>query len=289
MLFGAGTVLLLSRLEKKQDRLTPANFYYRRLIWLLLFGLMNAFIFLWPGDILYAYAIGGLFLFPFRKMKPRYLLIFAMGFLLVSTVKQSLNFYDVRQTKAKGEHASSLEKKKVKLTDEQDEAKKKWTGMQEKMKVENIRKEVKKEEKEMMKGYFSIMGHLKNINVQIENVWFYNAGFFDIMIFLFLGMALFKRGVLTGERTTKFYTILLVVGYSVGVSLAYFTNRTLVHARFDLVKISHIFYVDVYQFKRLFMSLGHIALVMLFYKLNVAIGLLKNAGKGRPDGFFRTT
>src|SRR5687767_11965078 len=45
LLFGAGTVLLLSRLEKKDTGLSAADFYYRRLIWLLIFGLINAFIF----------------------------------------------------------------------------------------------------------------------------------------------------------------------------------------------------------------------------------------------------
>lgn len=275
MLFGAGAILLLSRLDRKEGEANPADFYYRRLIWLLIFGLINAFIFLWPGDILYSYAICGLFLFPFRKMKPKYLVMFAAGFLLVSTLKQSLQHYDVRQTKAKGEQALALEKKKVKLTEEQQEAKGRWMGMQERMKIENIRKEVKKEEKAMHKGYFSIMSHLKSINVKIESIWFYNGTFFDVMIFLFLGMALFKWGVLTGESTTKFYAILMVAGYVFGIGLAYYMNRTLVNNKFDIVKISHIFYVDLYQFKRIFLSLGHIGLVMLIYKLNIASAFLK--------------
>jgi uncharacterized protein len=64
MLFGAGSFLLLDRLEKKNiPGLSPADIFYRRLIWLLVFGLINAFVLLWPGDILYTYAITGLFLF----------------------------------------------------------------------------------------------------------------------------------------------------------------------------------------------------------------------------------
>jgi len=37
ILFGAGSVLLISRLEKNNPGLKPADIYYRRLIWLLLF------------------------------------------------------------------------------------------------------------------------------------------------------------------------------------------------------------------------------------------------------------
>src|SRR5689334_11703955 len=35
ILFGAGTILLLTRLVKKKTGLEPADIYYRRLLWLL--------------------------------------------------------------------------------------------------------------------------------------------------------------------------------------------------------------------------------------------------------------
>src|SRR5688500_5153855 len=37
MLFGAGCLLLLSRLEKNTTTINPADIYYRRILWLLLF------------------------------------------------------------------------------------------------------------------------------------------------------------------------------------------------------------------------------------------------------------
>ena len=40
ILFGAGTILLLNRLEKQKPGLEPADIYYRRLLWLLVFGLI---------------------------------------------------------------------------------------------------------------------------------------------------------------------------------------------------------------------------------------------------------
>ena len=38
ILFGAGTILLLTRLVKTKKGLEPADIYYRRLLWLLVFG-----------------------------------------------------------------------------------------------------------------------------------------------------------------------------------------------------------------------------------------------------------
>jgi len=45
ILFGAGTILLLTRLIKSKSGLEPADIFYRRLLWLLVFGLVNAFVF----------------------------------------------------------------------------------------------------------------------------------------------------------------------------------------------------------------------------------------------------
>ena len=52
LLFGAGVILLTSRLVKKGAGIETADIYYRRILWMLLFGLVNVYIFLWHGDIL---------------------------------------------------------------------------------------------------------------------------------------------------------------------------------------------------------------------------------------------
>lgn len=74
MLFGAGVVLLSSRLEQRDPTAAVADIYYRRVLWLLAFGLVHAYFF-WEGDILYFYAVSGLILFPFRKLKPKALIL----------------------------------------------------------------------------------------------------------------------------------------------------------------------------------------------------------------------
>src|SRR4051812_3459038 len=82
MLFGAGCILIIQKLEKRQVGLFAADIYYRRLIWLILFCMFNAFILNWPGDILFNYGLCGLFIFPFRNMKPKGLLIMSIVILV---------------------------------------------------------------------------------------------------------------------------------------------------------------------------------------------------------------
>ncbi|SDG77788.1 DUF418 domain-containing protein [Psychroflexus sediminis] len=49
ILFGAGIVLLTTRLIHKGQGISTADVYYRRMIWLLPFGLVNSWLFLWQG------------------------------------------------------------------------------------------------------------------------------------------------------------------------------------------------------------------------------------------------
>jgi uncharacterized protein len=59
MLFGAGVILLTSRLEKRGEAARAADIFTRRNMWLTLFGVLHGY-FLWFGDILYFYGITAL-------------------------------------------------------------------------------------------------------------------------------------------------------------------------------------------------------------------------------------
>jgi uncharacterized protein len=79
MLFGAGIVMMTQRSEQATGR--SAAVHYRRMGWLVLFGLLHAHL-LWYGDILYSYGMCGLILWPVRKW-PAAVLI-PLGLFLIS-------------------------------------------------------------------------------------------------------------------------------------------------------------------------------------------------------------
>ncbi|WP_425410954.1 DUF418 domain-containing protein [Hyphococcus sp.] len=76
-LFGAGIILMVG-VEKPSDKI---GLHYRRMAWLLLFGLIHAFL-IWFGDILTPYAVAGMIVVLARRWRPRTLLI--AGVLLVA-------------------------------------------------------------------------------------------------------------------------------------------------------------------------------------------------------------
>jgi uncharacterized protein len=113
MLFGTGTLIFVSRLEKRTTGLMPAELFLRRQLWLLVFGLFNAYVLLWFWDILYSYAICGIILFPFRRLKPRYLLIASGLCLLLMTARENRNLYKQKSVITKGEIFAAIDTTKV--------------------------------------------------------------------------------------------------------------------------------------------------------------------------------
>lgn len=275
LLFGAGAVLLLSRLEKRQlpGLLTPADIYYRRLMVLLAFGVINAFVLLWPGDILYNYALCGLFLYPFRNWKPKGLLILGLVLMLFTTYKETKPWYKAKQMRTKGETAMQLQKDSVKLSEEQQGDLQKWEQYKIRRVPDSLRKQVEKERKEMQKGYLSISRHLRPFNIKFESIKIYKFWFWDVISLFFIGMALLKWGVLTGKRSNRFYIILLLVGYGIGFALNYWVLHNMLLMRLDRTLFFDKFFINLYQERRLLQALGHLSLIMLLYKNNI-LGIL---------------
>lgn len=75
MLFGAGIVLMTSRIEARGR--SARGLHYRRMAWLALFGLLHAHL-LWPGDILFWYGTVGMVTYVFRKLPPRRLIVLGL-------------------------------------------------------------------------------------------------------------------------------------------------------------------------------------------------------------------
>jgi uncharacterized protein len=97
MLFGAGMILFTQNKKELPDGPSVAEFYYRRLLWLVLFGMFNAFILLWFGDILYFYGMCGMVLFLFRKTSPKWLLVLALVCMSVTMFKTQLRWNEPKE------------------------------------------------------------------------------------------------------------------------------------------------------------------------------------------------
>ncbi len=82
-LFGASMLLVIERAEASGT--SGPSIHYRRMFWLLVFGLAH-FYFIWFGDILAGYALIGMIAFFFRRLSPRSLFRWGIGLVIVQLI-----------------------------------------------------------------------------------------------------------------------------------------------------------------------------------------------------------
>ena len=265
MLFGAGIILFVTRLEKRAEGLWPAEYFIRRQLWLLVFGLVNAFVLLWPGDILFQYAIVGIVAFVFRRLPVKGLLIAAGVCLLLMTARENRNLYQQKNKICKGEMLAKMDTTKVKLTDLQQEQLGAMTSMKEKSDTAGLRKEMRKNIQKIQGSYGELYEYLSNVSTKLELHYTY-YGIWDVLLFMLIGMAFFKSGILTGNASVKIYWILFIGGLGAGLLISYFRLEPLLQHKFNQFIITKNNPFSYYEISRTLRSLGIFGLIMLLYK-----------------------
>ena len=271
MLFGAGFILQTTRGEKKGGGIAVADIYYRRVLWLLLFGIIHVYLMLWFGDILYPYALFALMLFPLRNTAPKYLLTAGLVLLLWGSLISVNHYHKALTLKREGLEAAELKAQGDSLTREQKKALGSWEEFQHRKKTEE---EVKEANAKNLAGYGAIVMSRLDLNEFMQSTIVYEFWVWDILSLMLIGMAFFKWKIFQGERSTRFYFVLLVVGYTIGLAVNYYETKMTISGDFDLIILDKA--EQTYQLGRVFTMLGHIGLFMLFIKSG-ALMFLQNA------------
>ncbi|MBC7890297.1 MAG: DUF418 domain-containing protein [Ferruginibacter sp.] len=273
MLFGAGIILFITRLEKRIEGIMTAEYFIRRQLWLLFFGLVNAFVLLWPGDILFQYAICGIIVFAFRRLSVKALLVAAGISLVLMTTRENVDLFRQQKMISKGEAIAKLDTTRVKLTDQQKEELGAMTGFKEKSTLESKRKEMEKNLRQVRGSYPQVYENLSNLSSYFEFYYTY-YGLWDILSFMFIGMAFYKGGILTGNAPAKIYWLLCIVGLGAGLAISYFRLHPLLFTKFNQFDYTKKIPFEYYEISRTFRSLGIFGLIMLLYKSGSLFGWL---------------
>jgi len=266
MLFGAGTLIFISRLEKRTAGLMTAELFFRRQLWLLLFGLFNAFVLLWFWDILYHYAICGMILFVFRRLKPKHLFIAAAICLVLVTIRENRDLYKEKAIITKGEKVAAMDTTKVKLTEEQKDDLTAMEGFKERSKPESRKKRADKEVKQITGTYGTLYERRSDMSARGETNAMYYFLIWDVLLFMFLGMAFFKLEILQGKAKTSLYAWMAVIGIVVGLPLSYLFLQPDIANKFNYFIILKQKNFEFYEIQRLVHSIGIFGLIMLMYK-----------------------
>jgi uncharacterized protein len=307
LVFGAGVVLFLAH-KNKINSLSAYEVFIRRQMWLIVFGLLNALLFLATDDILFHLGVLGILTFVFARLSARSLFIAALvttvifcgknywryaddkkaygKYLAVVAVEKKFKEDSIKQ-KSKDSIAGqkavavampvkdSAKQKKDTLTQRQKDDKQAWEGL-----VKGLKYDPKKddgENKSMRSGsYGELWNHLLQQTQWKEAKWTYTTGIWDLASMIFLGMALFKFGFFTGNYPVKKYILIAVAGITAGLLLGwykvYFSNATLLDYEKYISHRSMPFYL-FFPFERFFLASGYAAMLMVLLNVKFLKGL----------------
>ena len=270
LLFGVGMFIFLDRLMKKGAGINAADIYFRRITWLLIFGLVHGYLLLWVGEILFNYALMGFLVYSFRNMVPKKLILTALVLFGIGT---AWNYEDYRKDSkwfAKVQQAEVLIASDQELPKELKTAKENWDKREAKRSPE-VTSEFTKE---MQKGYFSVLNHLSPIMYDFNVTDPYRGDLWDVLSMMLIGIALFRWGLLSGEKPALPYWLMMGIGYPLGIAINYYEMQLILDANFSTLSFSQS--NITYYWGRIFVAMGHVGLIMLFCKTPI-FGWLKTS------------
>lgn len=269
MLFGAGIILFIRNSEKKSEGMRPADYFFRRQLWLLVFSLIDVFVLLWFGDILLDYALYGMLLFTFRNLPAKGLLICAGVCLLLMLARENRDLYQEKNKIVKGEAAAAMDTTVTKLTAAQKEDLQYMIAFKEKSSVEKRREHVESDIRKIASSNYADLYETQSqryISVLVRYLYF---ELWDVLLFMFLGMAFFKMGILTGNAPAKIYWWMLIVGLGAGIYLSYLFWQPYIQYQFNRFEYVKHVSINYYQLQRALRSIGIFGGIMLLYRSGV--------------------
>jgi uncharacterized protein len=247
MLFGAGIVLMTSHVEAAGRR--PAPLHYRRMGWLILFGLLHGFL-LWRGDILFTYGACGLVAYLFRKLRPRRLLVAGLAIMCVTCI--CLTAYGRMSAR--------------------------WPPAQ----VERAREDlwmpnpdgVAKEISAYRGNWMQEMKFRVSDTLQMDTSFFVFFTFWRACGLMLFGMGLFKLGVLGAGRAPSLYWTMIALAAVVGIPVILYGTHRDFAGGWDF-RYSFFYGAQFNYWASLLVSLGWVGVVMVISRTSALAPLAR--------------
>jgi uncharacterized protein len=264
MLFGASALLILEKYTAKSDAGTAAEYYFRRLLVLFLFGLFNAYILLWPGDILYTYALAGMFIFPLHRLSPKRMFVVAGIIMILFSLKRSWQQQGPIRLKEAADVAIAAGSKASEGQRSDIDA---WKSFEMKQTLAHKRAEAEVQTSCTLGDFSTLFFFNAGVVYFLETEFTYDFFFLDAFSFMLIGMALFRLGVLSGKKSRRFYLLLFTAGFAIGLPIYYHAASIKLESNFNPYLIALQEPIQLEQFGRLGLTLGYIGLLNLLFQL----------------------
>ena len=272
LLFGAGIMIMARRAMAADGPVAVADLHYRRNLWLCAFGLANAFVLLWFGDILLTYGIAAVFLFPFRKLSARAQMGFAALMIGTLVTVSASDFHESRVRYATVARVAAAQAAHQKVSAEDQKVAKKFAERSAALRQPMKDKETVKKVREYYAAHHGSFAQYWQAQAGdwtalMSYFWYIEA---EILGTMLIGMAFYQWGIIQGQAQTSTYWIMLILGYGIGIG----SRGTL---NWELLKFEPGLYWQnvIPDIDRLAVTFGHLAAIHLALRSRAGRVLLK--------------
>ena len=269
LLFGAGMVILTDRIAAQAGEAAMLGRYAWRQVVLFGFGLIHMFVLLWPGDILHTYALAALLGLFFRTRSPGALLALGLVMTAFDFAGGVASYQAVRQQQAIVASAAAHPGQPLTGTERAGLVAERDRRTERARRKARDRQRTVAEDRLRSSGFTGWVRSAWATSLvllrdgELDSVW-------EALSTMLIGAALYRWGVLQGERSARLYAGLAVAGYGVGASIR--AVNAAATMRFD---DAPTFGWATYEIGRLAVTMGHVGLVLLLLGTGPGRRLLK--------------
>ncbi len=263
LLFGAGAMLSLVRLTERGAPGGARATYYRRTFALIALGLVNAYIFLWPADILFVYGLASLCLYPLRRLRTPVLLAVALVALAVPASIRAVEIVNLRALESASAAAIASRDSGIALGEAELESIADWDRKLKKARPDPADAEMVDDIRIMQSGSLAeIFVRQAKVSLILQTIVAVKWWFLDALAMMIIGMALYRSGILTRPAPRKRYLAILGAGFAVGLPLAVWQTNTVLAAEFHplAIEITNL----STDLRRFALAIGYLGLLLWF-------------------------
>jgi uncharacterized protein len=247
MLFGVGVLLYAAKTT--ETGAPPRSLWFRRMFWLLVIGLVHAYL-IWNGDILVPYALCGILLLWWVRRLPAWALMTGAVLLLAVGALLSLGHASAWQVMSEADRAREAEM---------------WMP---------TREQARAQLDALLGSYPAVVAHRAGFVFMGQTLYFLFFFFWRCGGMMLLGMSLYKWGFLDGRRPDSTYLLVAAICLPLGLGLAWYGVVELERVRFAMPQRVA---ADLWNYAgAVLASVGYAAVLTLLVKRN-ALGALRRA------------
>jgi uncharacterized protein len=272
-LFGASLLLVLQGAEAKQE--DAASIHYRRMAWLLVFGLLHYY-FIWFGDILAGYAMTGMIAWFFHGLSPRKLILWGAGLVLVGfLVFAGMTFGVIILQNA------------VDTGQAEQGALESWQGLQNKFGV--LSGQPLAEALALHRGSWTGLVHHRLLEEGLAPFTGLFMFGWETLGYMLFGMAALKSGFFRGEWSNRSYRKALILGYGIGIPAYAVLAWLLTRDGFSIPMVMAIVLAGTTPFRPLMILATAALIILLTRRGGVIVDRIAAAGRAAFTNYLGTS